>query len=56
MKKAFAAILAAVSLGGAVYAAPASKVSIALIVESTVDENTGFVKTEVSGIQKLAAD
>src|SRR5512145_2142399 len=38
MKKLLAAILAAVALGGAAYAAPASKVRIALIVESTVDD------------------
>jgi basic membrane protein A len=38
MKRTFAAIFAAISLCGAVYAAPASKVRIALIVESTVDD------------------
>ncbi len=38
MKKTFALLVASVILAGAVFAAPASKVKIALIVESTVDD------------------
>ena len=46
MKKALALLFASVVLAGAAFSAPASKVKIALIVESTVDDK-GWATVEV---------
>ena len=54
MKKVLALLLATVALAGTLYAAPASKVKIALIVESTVDDK-GWAQAmhdAIVGVQK----